>query len=296
MRGNLRVVFFYEIKLKTRRNKLMETIELRNISPAQPISVPKKYWEAIVREPVTTTPLSNNAKHLYSNYSHNKIAVEPEIGAAIIVNDMESITEEALPTLIQKDIVIKRITTAVSVSKQFAFDVAFNLDEYVYDVALRRFMETIEISLINGDLGATKPDATNAIQIAGGTIGKALFLELMKNFEARFFNGAMFVMGKVEYEKFLASITEIDTWVKFGEFGFSVFGIPVKVSASMSGIVTLVNPHSFYTIILKDEIDITKIEKDTHTSSKGLVTYVVDIYAGGTATIQKACIVAPVTA
>ncbi|KPI48381.1 phage major capsid protein [Clostridioides difficile] len=231
------------------------------------------------------------------------IPVEGELVGAKILDEGEVLTEDDTQFTTKK-VETFRIESLISLTKDVLFKSNLKLEEFTIQLLARRIAKTIVQAIsVGDDKGAF--EGVNTINRVDAELNADNIIALVYGQKKYHQEKSILMMNRNTFVKVKQMKDTQGNYIMITNAlgaGYTVLGVPVEVVAEMPDNEITIGNFEGYTVVMHQNVEITKVDKDYQSLSKGMVNMFGTSYMGGAisqtdafATLNGATVLAKVT-
>ncbi|MCT9858220.1 phage major capsid protein [Priestia megaterium] len=256
--------------------------------------IPENVEGTIVKKMEEISPVFAKVRKLKSVSGNLKVAREASTLTAGFVGEGTNVAEGAI-SFDEVKLNQKRVGAAITISNQLANDSAVDILSYSEDLLARRAVQAVEKSILTGNTaeefrGIIHDADIKAIPYVGAVEEietedlQALYLSI----NPEFLTGASFIMQRDFFNK-IAKLKDgnghfyVQNGVVNGKLTYTLFGMPIDVTQSLPAETPVLfgNFEEAYSLMVKKNFTLTRVQADTTQALRGSQLLVFDGYMDG---------------
>lgn len=287
-----------EMKIEKRNNEFeTELRALQTTNQGQAI-IPENVEGTIVLKMEESSPVFARARKINSVSGSLKVAKETSGLIAGFVGEGADILEGSI-SFDEVKLEQKRVGAAISMSNQLLNDSAVNLEEYATNLLARRTAKAVEKSMLVGNGGDEFRGVINDADVEAvavvGAVNIDNLLDLYLSVAPEFLQGAMFVMSR-EFFNQIAKLKDgnghfyMQNGIVNGKLTYTLFGAEVTTTDVLPATTPVVfgNFEEAVSVLVKKQMNLTKVVTDTTNALRGSSLFVFDAYMDSCVTNPQA--------
>lgn len=210
------------------------------------------------------------------------IPVEGELVGAKILDEGEVLTADDTQFTTKK-VETFRIESLISLTKDVLFKSNLKLDEFTIQLLARRIAKTIVKAIAVGDSKGAF-EGINTINRVDGELNADNIIALVYGQKKYHQEKSVLMMNRDTFVKVKQMKDAQGNYIMITDAlgkGYTVLGVLVEVVAEMPKDEITIGNFEGYTVVIHQNVEITKVDKDYQSLSKGMVNMFGTSYMGG---------------